>query len=156
MNDRPSLPAESAEIPEEFQILMMGYLDGELDDPERKRFLAFIEENEAGRLELARYRHLVDVANSLRLREPQDDEADRYWGGIYNRMERRGGWMLVVLGVLFLTGALVFQVSMTVMLPWYLKVGIAALATGFVVLFLSVLRLRIRTLPYDRYREVKR
>ena len=44
----------------------------------------------------------------------------------------------------------------TDLLPWYLKLGIGALASGFIVLFISVLRLRIRTLPFDRYREVQR
>ncbi len=141
---------------EEFEILMMGALDGELSQGEQASLQSHLQGCASCSQKLAQYRHLVDLTDSLRLEEPQDYELDRFWNTLYNRMERRSAWWFLVIGVVGVTSALMFEVFRTDLLAWWLKAGLGLVATGFLLLFVSVLRVRLRTLPYDRYREVHR
>ena len=141
---------------ERFEILMMGFLDGELTAEDERRFQVHMETCESCKRELGRYRELTRLASSVQLREPQDDELDKFWQGLYNRMERGSGWTLLMVGVVLATIALVIEVFRTEFLSWWIKGAVAALALGFVVLFLSVLRARLRAMPFDRYREIHR
>ena len=141
---------------EEYEILMMGYIDGELAPSLQDRFKTHMQDCTQCAQELVRYQELTQVAHSIRLREPQDVELERFWENIYNRMERHSAWGLIAAGVSLPVVALVLAVIQTDLLAWWLKAGIGAVAVGFLLLFISVLRERMRTMPYDRYRGVKR
>jgi anti-sigma factor RsiW len=156
MSNEPDLPAAPGDSHETFEILMMGYLDGELVDTDHERFHSHLQSCARCSVEIVRYRRINDLASALRPREPQDYELERFWKVLYNRMERRGAWLLLAAGVLVLTSLLVVEVVLTPLLSSWVKLGIGALAVGFVLLFLNVLRARLRTLPYDRYREIQR
>ncbi len=156
MSDQEDLPALGSEQHETFEILMMGYLDGELTEPDHEVFRAHLESCAQCSRELVHYRRLTDIASSVKLREPQDHELDRFWQVLYNRMERRSSWLFLVAGVVLVTSFIVAEVARTHLLAWWLKLGIGAIALGFLLLFINVLRARLKTMPYDRYREVQR
>lgn len=141
---------------EEFELLMMGHLDDELSPDLEQRFQEHLESCADCARELVRYRELAEVAQAIRLREPQDHELERFWQVLYNRMERRSGWILILVGVILLTAFLVYEIAITDLLHWWIKIGVASLAIGFLILFVSVFRARQRTLPYDPYRRVQR
>jgi ferric-dicitrate binding protein FerR (iron transport regulator) len=150
-------PPREEKVPDEhFQILMMGFLDGELSESQEQELREHLARDPDAGKELAQYRKLGDLAQQVRLKEPQDYEWDRFWQGLYNRMERRIGWLLSMAGLLMLmlTGLIWLWNTSLLALGW--KIGLGATLAGLCLLFLSVLRGRLRTLPYDRYREVQR
>ena len=149
-------PEPGSDSRDQYRILMMGHLDGELTADQEREFRAWLERDpEAGR-ELAQYRRLNDLADGLQIKEPQDYEWDRFWGKVYNRMERRLGMTLVLVGLGILSLAGLVWIVVTPALSLGPRLGLGALALGAVLLFLNVLRGRLRTLPYDRYRGVQR
>jgi anti-sigma factor RsiW len=154
MSVQPDAPPPTGH--EQFQILMMGSLDGELPPEEEARFRDHLGSCPECARDLVKYRRLADLAAQARRREPQDFELDRFWNSLYGRMERRSGWVLLAGGVLLLTGALVYEIVRVPWISWWLKAGVLALAAGFLVLFLHALRARLRVLPLDPYREVRR
>ena len=141
---------------EEYEILLTGYVDGELNEEDRRRVEEHLHGCSTCTAELAGFRRLNDLVSHIKIREPQDPEIDRFWRALYNRMEWRGGWLLLLVGSFTVTAAVVVAVLTSSMLHWSLKAGLVAMAAGLLLLFLSVLRLRLRTLPFDRYREVHR
>ena len=155
MNNVDQVPA-APDQHEHYQILMMGFIDDELTETDQTKFRQHLDSCAECNRELVEYRHLADTANAVRLREPQDHELDRFWASLYNRMERSTGWVLVLLGVVLITAIIVVEIAKTDWLAWWLKVGVAAVVIGLALLFLNVLRERIRTLPFDRYRKVHR
>ena len=90
------------------------------------------------------------------LKEPKDHEWERFQRQVISRLEHRLSWGLIASGGLLVLGLGLYAVFSRSALSLPMKSGLGALLTGFVLLFLHVLRGRIRTLPYDRYREVQR
>ena len=83
-----------------------------------------------------------------------------YWSGIYNRIERGIGWMLLsVSGILLLIYggySIVDELIADPTVGFILKVAILGFIGGMAVLFVSVLRERIFFWKTDRYRNVRR
>ncbi len=148
--------------PQEPEIEMMramisGYLDGELDPGARARFDAYAAQHPEFREEIEEMRGLVATAADMRPPTVPDEEWDRFLDNVYNRLERRLGWMLTIVGA---SGLLAVALYFVVVLPWApapVKVAANILLAGLGVLFLSVLRQRLSARKTDRYsRDVKR
>ena len=97
----------------------------------------------------------------MTFREPSDVALQRYWGSVYNRIERGLGWILFSFGaiVLLCYGGfkLVEEVVRDPTISWIVRAGVVALVFGLVVLFVSLVRERLTVSKTDRYsREVKR
>jgi anti-sigma factor RsiW len=149
------MPAAGSEE-ERFQILMMGFLDGELTAEQDQELRAYLLHHPAANAELHKYRQIHELAHSVRLREPQDYEWDRFWQELYNRMERRVGWIVLMVGLIVTSAALIAWMCQTSLLATWMKVGLISVLIGLVILFLNVLRGRRRTLPFDRFKGVHR
>ncbi|MGH7151510.1 MAG: zf-HC2 domain-containing protein [Planctomycetota bacterium] len=141
---------------EQARIALMGLLDGELGPEEEGAVREHLRGCRACALEEAKYRNLAALAKGERLPEPTDAETARFWAGLYNRSERSVGWGLLLLGLALLAayGATALAVAETI--PLAVRLGLLATGVGLFLLFLSVLRLRLRTLPFDPYRNVVR
>jgi len=146
---------------ERYKALLMGLLDGELAPRERKEIEEHLAECEECRAELEEFRRLNEMTGRMRFREPEDEAREAYWRGIYNRLERGIGWILVSVGAILLLAfgafklveALVTDPTVSVIV----KVGVGALMLGLVVLLVSLVRERVFGLKHDRYsREVRR
>lgn len=86
---------------------------------------------------------------------PADDTWDERPRGSLSLWLRRLGWILGLVGLgVVLYPAL--EAFLTDPGPWLPRLGLAALGTGTLLLFLSFLVDRLRTLGGDRYRKVKR
>jgi len=137
------------------------YLDGELADEERRRFDEHLAVCDACTRELAELKRLTEDLNMMRFKEPGDEELERYWAGVYNRLERGIGWILLSAGAILTLCYGAFKVIEGMLLDEtisdVLKVGVCALIAGLVVLFVSLLRERLVVRKVDRYsREVER
>ena len=146
---------------ERYKALLMGLIDGELAPGER----AELEQHLAGcvecRQELDEFRKLKEVTDGVRFSEPQDEAWERYWQGIYNRMERGIGWILTSVGAILLLAFGAFKMVESLLrdpgVALLAKIGVVVLLLGVVVLVVSLVRERVFGLKHDRYsREVKR
>ncbi len=145
----------------EFNGMAGAYLDGELPDEERRRFEEHLASCDACRTELAELRRLTEDLNMMRFKEPGDEELQRYWAGVYNRLERGIGWILLSAGAILTLCYGAFKIIEEMIrnptVSVILKVGVCALIAGLVVLFVSLLRERLVVRKVDRYsREVER
>jgi anti-sigma factor RsiW len=137
------------------------YLDGELSEADRRRFEEHLASCEQCRREVADLRNLTEDLDMMRFKEPGDEELQRYWTGVYNRLERSLGWILLSVGaILTLCYGAFKAIEELVRDPTVsiiLKVGVCALIAGLVILFVSLLRERLVVHKVDRYsREVER
>jgi anti-sigma factor RsiW len=141
---------------ETMRAMISGYLDGELDPAERAQFEAYAAAHPDFRKELDEMRGFVQQTD---LRPPAIAEEDweKFLDNVYNRIERRLGWMLTIVGA---SALLALALYFVVVLPWApapVKIAADVLLAGLGVLFLSVLRERIVARKTDRYsRDVKR
>lgn len=147
------------QLTEEQEVLLSGYLDGELGPEALRRVEALLEEHPHFQRELDQLRTMA--AGTVAAFGPRDLPTEIMWDGladgVYAGLERRTGWLLLCVGLL-----LVFSYGLFLYVsgPWaspVVKVLIALPVIGLFVLFISVLRQRMRTARSDRYsREVFR
>lgn len=147
-----------AERSEEQQVLISGYLDGELDAEGRARLEALAEADPVFRREFDAMKRLaVGTSAAFHMDEPPDEVWDDFLDKVYNRLERRTGWLILIAGLVALGAAAVFAFVWYDWGPAWLKVILALVWLGLVVLFISVLRERLEVAKTDRYsREVQR
>lgn len=141
---------------EEFEVLLSGYLDGELGPAERERFELMLQERPSRRDDLASMQQLVAGTAAVYAGvRPPDAAWDDFLNGVYNRLERRAGWIFLCIGI---AGLAIFGLVEFVFEPWASaieKIILAAPVIGLAVLFISVLRHRLHARKTDRYeREV--
>jgi predicted anti-sigma-YlaC factor YlaD len=146
---------------DEIKPLLMGYLDGELDDATRKRVEEHIAQCAHCAHELEDFDKLQEVMRTMKFKEPTDVELEVYWRNVYNRLERGIGWILFSLGAIIVLCyggfKLVEEIVRTPSLSIILKVGVVAFVFGLVILLVSVARERLQVCPKDKYsREVER
>ena len=143
-----------------YKDLMMGYLDNELTDEQRRQF----EEHLAGcpecAGELKEFRKLKAITDEVTLVEPEDRIWQDYWDGVYNRIERSVGWIVFSVAAILLTiyggFKLIEDIIKDATIGMLLKAGLLALIVGLAVLFVSVLRERLYFWQRDRYKDVRR
>ena len=138
------------------QMRLMAYIDDEMNAQERVQF----EEQLAGdpdlATEVAEFRRLADHTRGLQIAEPTDHEVRRFWESFYNRSEWRLGWVLFGGGLLTLTGWGLFEFLSNEEIHISAKAAGGAALAGGLILFWSVLRIKLRTHRFDRYRGVIR
>jgi predicted anti-sigma-YlaC factor YlaD len=143
-----------------YKELMMGYLDGELTELEAQRMEQHLEGCAECREELGSFRKLKEMTQPMKLAMPDDAYWERYWSSVYNRLERRVGWILLSIGLIAVTSYYVYQlVARLVLDPGVampVRFGVAALIIGLCTLFVSVLRERIVLLRSDKYKRIRR
>lgn len=140
---------------DEFKPLLTGRVDGELAAEDRARLEEHLETCADCARELEELRRLKEDLAMLKFKEPADVELERYWKGVYNRLERGVGWILVSVGaiVLLCYGAfeLIEEVIRNPAVGLALKIGLCALVGGLIVLFVSLFRERLLVRRLDRY-----
>ena len=140
--------------------LMMGYLDNELSDEQRRGFEEHLSGCSECASELEEFKKLKAITDEVTLAEPEDRMWQEYWGGIYNRIERGAGWIIFsVAGILLIIYGgfkAIESIYLDPEVEKILKVGLLALIVGLAILFVSVLRERLYFWKKDRYKDVRR
>ena len=145
----------------QFRSILTAYVDGELSSEERARFERHLADCPECRRELAGHAKLKEELDMLAFKEPTDVEIERYWRGIYNRLERGIGWVAFSIGAIILLCYGAFKlIEETIRDPnisVLLKVGVVAGVFGGVILLVSLLRERLTLRKVDKYsKEVDR
>ncbi len=147
-------------MPEDkFKSLLMGYLDSELTEVEADRVEQHLKDCEDCSAELQEFRRLKEVTQNMRVVAPDEKYWDVYWSNIYNRLERRIGWILMSLGAILLTSYGVYMLILELFqsqIPLVVRIGVLALVVGLCTLLVSVLRERIFFARADKYERIKR
>lgn len=143
---------------EHYRVLISGLIDGELDAEQQADLDAHLTTCASCQRELDSLRRLFcGTGEAFAADEPPDEEWDRFLEDVYNRLERRTGWLLLLAGLVLLG---LFGTYSFIMEPWgsaLMKTLVATPVIGLTVLFISVLRQRLEGIKTDRYtKEVHR
>jgi len=144
---------------ERFIYLIEKYFDGELSTDEKNEFdLLLLDENLRGEFE--EQKRIKEVLNKMKLKNPSAEVWDKYWLGIYNKVERGIAWIAVSIGflILIIYGSIeaVEKFLADTQTPGIVKFGISALVIGGLILLFSVIREKLFTGTRDKYKEVQR
>jgi hypothetical protein len=145
---------------EEIKTLIAAYIEGELDKKESLLVEAHLRECAGCRKECEELNQLEEVLNKMELRKSSKDTWDVYWSSVYNKLERRIGWIFLSLGVIILAFWGGYQAVEQLMTdpgkPLALKIGILALLGGGIIVFVSILREQLFFRKKERYKEIRR
>lgn len=145
---------------EDYKDMIMGYLDNELEDDQRRAFEEHLASCPQCRGEVEEFRRIIQVTDEVTLAEPEDRIWQQYWSGIYNRIERGVGWILfsVAAILLLIYGGFkaIEEIVKDPTVDIILKAGLLVLIAGLAVLLVSVLRERLYIQKKDRYKDVRR
>ena len=143
-----------------FKPLLMGYLDDELTGLEVQRMEEHLRSCPDCAAELKEFRRLKEVTQNMRVAIPDDKYWEQYWSNIYNRLERRVGWILISIGSILLISYGIYYLLSRLLLqgdiPLVVRIGVVALVVGFCTLVVSALRERIFLSKSDKYERIKR
>lgn len=145
---------------ERVRQLMMGALDGELSPGDRDELAHVLQHDPVLQQEWQQLQRVKEVTQTMSLRHPPEETWDRYWTGVYRRLERGVAWILVSIGVIVLLSWGVWQAIQDILgdtaLPAFIKAGILALIAGTVILLVSVVREKLILRRSDPYKDVIR
>jgi len=144
---------------EQFRILMMKALDGELSPQEETEFQQLLQD-EAFRREWLEFKQLKEVTQGMKFKNPPQEVWDSYWMSVYNRLERGLAWILFSIGAIIFLSYGLYQLFHEVVngseLPLLLRVATVALVIGTAILLVSVIREKLFVRRRDPYKEVQR
>ena len=139
------------------ELNVMRYIDDEMDDIEREAFVKHLETCYKCKDFLNEMSALKGVTNSMKIAELPEAVWEKYWSGIYNRLERSVAWFFFILGSLILSAYSAYKAITDPSLYNIVGLGVVFLIIGFAILLLSVLREKMAVNKVDRYiSEVKR
>lgn len=145
---------------EQWKPLLAGYMDGELTREETERFKKHLSHCTDCRDDLLQLGELKEVTEHMKHEHLPDAFWDQYWLGVYNRMERGLAWVLLSIGGTILVGfglwQLVSEFFLNAEVPLLLRLGLGITIAGSAVLFVSLIRERMRMWRHDPYKEVQR
>lgn len=148
-------PSRGSE-PTREKLLAMAYADGELDGDARREFEALLERRPDLVDEVAAHQRLLVLSRQAAGAEPMDHEWARLARDPLHRVGTDGALWLLALATLGLLGYAGYAIVTVEGLAPALRALLGLLLTGTLVLFLATLRARLRTLPFDPYRDLER
>lgn len=138
--------------------LISSYHDNDLSENQKKTIEEHVKQCEECRRELEEMGKFEEVMRKMELKQPPKEMWQVYWTSVYNRLERRIGWILLSIGaiiMLFFGGYKAIEgVIEDPTIPLIVKAGILAALGGVVILLVSVGRERIFVRKRERYKEV--
>lgn len=140
--------------------LISSYLDGELDREQEKIVFSHLESCPECRKEFEEMKKLEEVMSRLELKKPPQEVWQTYWSSVYNRLERRAGWILLSIGaiILFFFGGykVVESIIRDPSVSIVLKCGILTGMGGIAVLLVSLAREQFFVRKRERYKEIEK
>ena len=130
---------------------VMRYVDGEMDIQERSNYERHLESCESCRTSIEEMTALKEVTDTMRIAELPEAVWEKYWTGIYNKVERSVAWFFFIIGSIIVSGYSLYCVIVDPGVDSILRLGIVLTVIGTAVLFLSVLREKMAVNRKDRY-----
>lgn len=133
---------------------MMGMMDGELTEDESIRMNNHLIRCSSCREELEQIKVTSSKLDNINIKEPEKGIVDKSWKSPYSKLTKNFGILLVIAGwlIMMMYGAYEFIVTKDAeSIPKY---AFVIILVGIAILFLTVLRDRIRSYRNDPYKEV--
>lgn len=140
--------------------LISPYYEGELNEEEKELVERHLKECSECKKEFEEMRKFEEVMGKMELKKPPKETWKMYWSSVYNRLERRIGWILFSIGaiiVLFFGGyKLVEGLIQAPDVPIFFKIAILSILGGVVILLVSLVREQLFVRKRERYKEVEK
>ncbi len=140
--------------------LISPYSEGELNEEERKQVEKHLKECSECQKEFEEMGKFEEVMGKMKLKQPPKEAWKMYWSSVYNRLERRIGWILFSIGaiiILFFGGyKLVESLIQAPDIPIFFKIAILSVLGGLVILVVSLVREQLFVRKRERYKEVEK
>lgn len=139
---------------EEYKSLMMGLMDDELTEEEAVRVNNHLIRCESCREEYEQLKQTSGKIEGVGLKAPDEDIVNKAWKSPYSKLTKNFGILLVIAGwlIMMIYGAYEFIVTKEAeSIPKY---AFVIILIGIAILFITVLRDRIRSYRNDPYKEV--
>lgn len=148
------------ELTEQESMLLGKALEGVLGEGERRELEALLERRPELRKEFQSLKDVREATMAMNFKKPPEETWDRYWGGVYARLERGIAWLLISLGAALVIAFAAYHAVLAFIedtsSPLLLKIAIAGLVLGGAILLVSVIREKLVLRKTDKYREVIR
>jgi len=145
---------------EEARILLMGYIDGELQSADVRRIEDHLAVCVPCRREEQGFRKLGEMTEEMLNEEVPLLDIDAAWETIYRRLERSVGWLLLSAGLILLLGyagwTILNEFFLNSEVPLIVRLGAGGALGGGIVLLVSISREVLTKFGSERYREVQR
>jgi hypothetical protein len=151
-------------IDDRARALMMTVLDEEHSPEELRELEALAAGSEEIRTEWARLARVKEATRTMTWQHLPEETWDRYWMSVYNRLERKIAWLLVIAGGLVLAGWRLWLLAPDLLefvfedesMPAPARAAVVAVGLGALVLIVSVVREQLVSRGRDRYKGVVR
>ena len=130
---------------------VMRYVDEEMDAQERSNYERHLESCESCRTSLEEMTALKEVTDTMKIAELPEAVWEKYWTGIYNKVERSVAWFFFIIGSIIVSGYSIYRMIVDPGIDSILRLGIVLTVIGAAILFLSVLREKMAVNRKDRY-----
>ncbi len=140
--------------------LISSYYDGELEIEQKKIVEDHIDGCSDCCKEFKEMGKFEEVMDKMELKQPKKEVWKVYWTSVYNRLERRMGWIFLSIGaiiLLFFGGyKMVEGIIQDATTPLLLKLGILAFLAGIVIMLVSLAREQFFVRKKERYKEIEK
>jgi len=141
---------------EKINELLSGYLDEELVQGDQQRVRVHLSQCANCRQV---YNQMSQLRKAVGKSLSQPELSHQQWEKIMNdmpaRVSRGIGWVFLIVGVITLSGFLIWHFAIDDEIPMFVKITISGIFFGIVSLFVSVLRQRWVAQKTDRYKDVQ-
>jgi len=141
---------------EEYKSLMMGLMDDELTEEEAVRVNHHLIRCESCREEYEQLRRTSGKMEGMDLKTPDDEILKKAWKSPYSRLARNFGILLVVSGWLAMVIYGTYEFMVIKDMESIPRFSFVIMGLGIIILFITVLRDRIRSYRHDPYKEVEK
>lgn len=141
---------------EEFEILLTGYIDGELKGSDLKRFEEHLAECPRCQKLVRDYQRLKEVTAKMKFKDPPQEIWDSYWQRVCQRITRGLGWVLFVVGAVAIAGFGIYEFATDPAVEALQKLIVFAVFVGLGLLLISVIWERIKASKTDKYKRIER
>lgn len=140
---------------EQYEVLITGYLDGELTQGDRQRVEVHVDSCPRCRKTYEKMKELCDDVGKLSFGEMPPEEWSEIMNDVSVRASHGIGWFLYLAGIAVLVGYAGFEFYRDDTVPALIKTGVAAVILGMGLMLLSVLRHRMIVAKSDKYEDVQ-
>ncbi len=138
----------------EIEVLLSGYLDGELTQQERQKVGVYLERDERYREILAELERVKTETEHLHYEEPSSGDWKTMEKSLVQDVSRGLGWIILSIWAVALTSYGLWELAAAPDEPLTGKLLVFGFFLGVALLFCSVLTQRMRESRTDKYKGV--
>ena len=138
----------------EIEVLLSGYLDGELTQQERQKVGVYLERDERYREILAELERVKTATERLHYEEPSSGDWKTMEQSLVQDVSRGLGWIILSIWAVALTSYGLWELAAAPDEPLTGKLLVFGFFLGVALLFCSVLTQRMRESRTDKYKGV--